>query len=210
MAPLPFRLQAIVDVEISQRAGWAPSDLASAYLDGGARFLQVRAKRLPSGGFLDLCDAIVRRAARYEAAVIVNDRVDLARLSGAAGVHLGQDDLRPSAARVQLGPEAIVGYSTHTHAQIEDALREPITYVAVGPIFGSGTKQTGYDAVGLEIVSAAATRPRALPIVAIGGITLGTASSVIAAGASCVAVITDLLAGGSPSARVRLFLDRLG
>ena len=199
------RLQAIVDVEVAQKAGWAPADLAAAFLEGGARFLQVRAKQLPSGPFLDLCDAIVRRAAGYDAAVIVNDRVDLARLSGAGGVHLGQEDLRPSAARVQLGPEAIVGYSTHTHTQIDDALREPVTYVAVGPIFGSRTKETGYDAVGLELVAAAANRARDRPVVAIGGITLDTAPSVLAAGAACVAVISDLLTGGDPESRVRLY-----
>jgi thiamine-phosphate pyrophosphorylase len=204
------RLQAIVDVEAAGRAGWAPADLAAAFLDGGARFLQVRAKQLPSGPFLDLCDAIVRRAAGYDAAVIVNDRVDLARMSGAAGVHVGQDDLPPSAARAQLGPRAIVGYSTHTRPQIDDAVREPITYLAVGPIFGTRTKETGYDAVGLDLVAAAVERARGLPIVAIGGVTLDSAPAVLQAGASCVAVIADLLAGGSPAARVRLFIDRLG
>jgi thiamine-phosphate pyrophosphorylase len=204
------RLQAIVDVEVATKAGWSPADLAAAFLDGGARFLQVRAKQLPSGPFLDLCDAIVRRSAGYEAAVIVNDRVDLARLSSAAGVHVGQEDLPPSAARAQLGPEAIVGYSTHTRAQLDDALRQPLTYVAVGPIFGTRTKDTGYAAVGLELVSAAAALARDLPIVAIGGITLDTAPPVIAAGASCVAVISDLLSGGDPAARVRRFVDALG
>jgi len=195
-------------VEAAQRGGWAPADLAAAFLDGGARFLQVRAKHLPSGPFLDLCESIVRRAAGYDAAVIVNDRVDLARLSGAAGVHVGQDDLPPSAARTQLGPQAIVGFSTHTDAQVDDARREPVTYIAVGPVFGTRTKETGYEAVGLALVSAAAARTGDRPLVAIGGITLGSAPSVIAAGASCVAVISDLLAG-DPSARVRQYLNSL-
>ena len=203
------RLQAIVDVEVSQRAGWAPADLAFAFLDGGARFLQVRAKQLPSGPFLELCDAVVGRAAGYAATVIVNDRVDLARLSGAAGVHVGQEDLAPAPARAQLGPDAVVGYSTHAIAQVEDALREPVTYVAVGPMFGTRTKETGYDAVGLALVSAAAARAGTVPIVAIGGITLETAPSVIAAGASCVAIISDLLTGNDPAARVRRYLEAL-
>ena len=204
------RLQAILDVDTAVRAGWDPLTLARAFLDGGARFLQVRAKQLPSGAFLDLCDAVVRGARTYGAAVIVNDRVDLAQMAGASGAHVGQEDLAPAAARAQLGPGAIIGYSTHSVAQFESALREPVTYVAVGPVFGTQTKDTGYQAVGLELVRAAAQRASGRPIVAIGGITLDTAPSVIAAGASCVAVISDLIAGGDPTARVRRYLSALG
>jgi thiamine-phosphate pyrophosphorylase len=204
------RLHAIVDVDTAGRAGWAPAKLTRALLDGGARFLQIRAKQLASGPFLDLCDAVVRLAAGYDAIVIVNDRVDLARLAGAAGVHVGQDDLPPSGARAQLGPDAIVGYSTHSLAQVEEALREPVSYLAVGPIFGTRTKETGYDAVGVELVTAAAQRAKGRPIVAIGGITLETAPAVIDAGASSVAVISDLLTGGDPAAQVRRFVDRIG
>ena len=204
------KLQAILDVETASRAGWAPADLARAFLDGGARFLQIRAKQFPSGPFLELCDAVVALAAPYEALVIVNDRVDLAQLSGAAGVHVGQDDLPPVAARAQLGADAIVGCSTHSVEQIDAALREPITYLAVGPIFGTRTKETGYRAVGLELVSTAAARAGERPVVAIGGITLETAPAVIEAGAACVAVISDLLTGSDPSARVREFVRRCG
>jgi thiamine-phosphate pyrophosphorylase len=202
------RLQAIVDVDVAARAGWDPVSLAQACLDGGARLLQVRAKQLPSGALLALCDAVVRMASPYGAAVIVNDRVDVARASGAAGAHVGQDDLGPAEARVLLGPTAIVGYSTHSVAQVQEALPYPVTYVAVGPVFGTQTKDTGYEAVGLDLISAA----RGLtdrPIVAIGGITLDNAASALAAGASCVAVISDLLAGNDPRARVRRFVDTL-
>lgn len=201
-------LQAIVDVDVAARAGWEPVALAQACLDGGARFLQVRAKRLPSGALLDLADAIVRRAAACDAAVIVNDRVDVARLSGAAGAHVGQDDLPPADARAQLGPDAIVGYSTHSVQQVEAAHAYPVTYIAVGPVFGTRTKDTGYSAVGLELV-AAARRVTDRPIVAIGGITLERAPAVLAAGASCVAVISDLLTDADPARRVRAFLDVL-
>ena len=201
------RLQAIVDVDVAGRAGWRPQDLARAYLDGGALFLQLRAKHLPAGLFLDLCDTVVQAAEPYGAEVIVNDRVDLARMSGAAGAHVGQDDLPPADARLQLGPGAIVGFSTHSVSQIEAALREPITYLAVGPVFGSVTKDTGYAAVGLHLVATAARlADGAVPVVAIGGITLEHAPAVIRAGASCVAVIGDLLASGDPSARVRAYL----
>jgi len=203
-------LQAIVDVEVAQRAGWRPDDLARAYLDGGARFLQLRAKRLSAGLFLDLCDSVVRAAESYGAQVIVNDRIDLARASGAAGVHVGQDDLPPADARLQLGPGAIVGFSTHSVSQIEAALHEPITYLAVGPVFGTSTKETGYTAVGLELVATAARLAGDLiPIVAIGGITLERAPAVLEAGAWCVAVIGDLVASDDPSLRVRDYVTAL-
>jgi thiamine-phosphate pyrophosphorylase len=130
-------------------------------------------------------------------------------LSGAAGVHVGQDDLPPSAARRLLSEGAIVGFSTHTIAQVEGALSEPISYVAVGPVFGTRTKDTGYTAVGLDLVGTAAQLTGAAPVVAIGGITLENARSVIDAGAAAVAVISDLLLGNDPCGRTQAFLQRL-
>jgi len=203
------RLHAIVDVDAAQRAGWTPIDLARAFLDGGATLIQIRAKTLPSGQFLDICDAVVRRAEPFGASIVVNDRVDLALMSGAAGVHVGQDDLSPADARRLLGPKAIVGYSTHTIDQIDRAVREPASYVAVGPVFGTTTKDTGYGAVGLELVRSAVARVRDRPVVAIGGVTLERAASVIAAGAAGVAVIGDLLSTGKPEERVRFYLEAL-
>jgi thiamine-phosphate pyrophosphorylase len=191
------------------RAGWAPLDLLHAYLDAGATFIQLRAKRLESGPFLDLCDAAVAAGQPFGARIIVNDRIDVARLSMAAGVHVGQDDVPPRQARELLGPEAIVGFSTHSIAQLESALREPVSYLAVGPVFGTRTKETGYEAVGLSLVRAAAQRAGQLPLIAIGGITLETAASVIAAGATSVAVISDLLATGDPRARTQAYLRAL-
>jgi thiamine-phosphate pyrophosphorylase len=198
-----------VDVAVAEHAGWRPVDLARAYMDGGARIVQLRAKALSSAALLALCDEVVRAAALYDADVIVNDRVDLARLSGAAGVHVGQEDVAPSAARTQLGSEAIVGYSTHTVVQIEKAVLEPITYLAVGPVFGTSTKDTGYDAVGLELVRAAARRAKGIPVVAIGGITLERAPAVLDAGASAVAVISDLLVGADPRRRAKAYREGL-
>jgi thiamine-phosphate pyrophosphorylase len=136
----------------------------------------------------------------------VNDRADLARMSGAAGVHVGQDDLAPGEARALVGEGAIVGCSTHTRAQVEAALPLPVDYIAVGPVFGTRTKETGYEPVGLALVSEAARLAGARPVVAIGGITLETAPSVIASGAGAVAVIGDLLAGRDPAARVTAYL----
>ena len=196
-------------MDVVAHTAWAPLDLACAYLDGGARLLQLRAKHLPSAPFLKLCDELVRMASPYGASIIVNDRADLAVMARAAGVHVGQDDLAPADARGLLGPAAIVGFSTHTVAQIEAALREPISYLAVGPVFGTATKDTGYSAVGLALVSTAVRLAGAIPVVAIGGITLETAPSVLEAGATSVAVIGDLLMHGNPRGRVAAYLQRL-
>src|SRR5262245_38329753 len=98
-------LNAIVDADVAVAAGWTPLDLARAYLAGGARFLQVRAKQLPGAALLDLASAVVAAAKTEGAIVIVNDRADVARLARADGVHLGQDDLPPRAARAILGPD---------------------------------------------------------------------------------------------------------
>jgi thiamine-phosphate pyrophosphorylase len=202
-------LHAILDVNVAAAHGWAPADLARAFLDGGAPLIQVRAKQLASGAFLALCDTVVAAAESYRVAVIVNDRVDLAAMSGAAGVHVGQEDVPPAGARRILGDRAIVGYSTHTPAQIEAAAHEPISYLAIGPVFGTRTKDTGYDAVGLDRVAEAVRLSRGTPVVAIGGITLETAPAVVAAGASGVAVIGDLLADGRPRERIAAYLRTL-
>jgi len=212
------RLNAIVDVDVAERAGWTAVDLASACVNGGARFLQIRAKALSGAAFLDLATRVCEIAHRAGAVVVVNDRADVARLSGADGVHVGQDDLDAAAARAVVGAGAIVGRSTHTPAQIDAALKEPVTYIAIGPVFDTLTKTTGYAAVGLDGVRHAAgkIRPAGAPLpvpvslVAIGGITLQRAASVIEAGATSVAVITDLLATGDPAARVRAYLAMLG
>jgi len=142
--------------------------------------------------------------------VIVNDRTDVARIARAAGVHVGQDDLPPAMVRAIMGPDAIIGFSTHSTVQIDAALSAPVSYVAVGPVFETATKATGYAAVGLDLVRYAGRVGEGLPVVAIGGITLANARSVIEAGAMSVAVISDLLATGNPTARVREFLDALG
>jgi len=194
---------------VAARAGWAPLDLLHAYLDGGATFIQIRAKLLESGPLLVLCDAAVRQAEAYGGRIVVNDRVDVARMAGAAGVHVGQDDLPPAQARGILGADALVGFSTHSVDQAEAALTEPVSYIAVGPVFGTRTKNTGYDAVGLDLVGAVSRRAGAIPVVAIGGVTLDSVASILEAGATSVAVIGDLLATGEPAARVAAYLQVL-
>jgi len=204
-------LCAIVDVDAAARAGWAPIDLVRAFLNGGARFLQLRAKSLPGGQFFDLASAASELAHAAGAMLVVNDRADVARLANADGVHVGQDDLSPLQVRTLVGQSALVGLSTHSVDQIDRALEQPVNYVAIGPVFGTVTKSTGYDRVGLVMVGEAAKRAhaRSLPLVAIGGITLTTARQVIDAGAATVAVIGDLLATGDPETRTREFLRAL-
>ena len=208
--PLP-PLNAILDADVAARAGWTLFDLASACLNGGARFLQVRAKAASGAWLFDETSAIVALAHASGAIVIVSDRADIARLAGADGVHVGQNDLAPAAVRPIVGTERIVGVSTHTIEQIDAAVLEPVDYVAVGPVFGTSTKLSAYEAVGLERVREAARKAhaRGLPVVAIGGITIDRAADVIGAGAASVAVISDLLTGGNPEVRVREYVRRL-
>jgi thiamine-phosphate pyrophosphorylase len=207
------RLYAIVDAGVAATAGWTPCDLARAYFDGGARLLQLRASGVSASTRLDWCLEIVRLAEPVGARVIVNDRCDLALMAGADGVHLGQDDLTVTAARRLLGPGAIIGLSTHGdpgNDQVREAVRQPLSYLAIGPVYDTDTKDTGYVAVGLDAVRRTKVVAGKRPVVAIGGITVATAPEVIAAGADSVAVISDLLVGGDPVARVRQYLGVLG
>ena len=211
MKTTPDPLCAILDADAAARAGWPILDLAAAYLRGGARFLQLRAKSMSGDQFLATAAAVVQLVHRHQARVVINDRADIARLADADGVHVGQEDLAPAAVRALIGDAAIVGLSTHTTGQVDRAVREPVSYVAVGPVFVTATKTTGFQQVGLEMVREAARRATAhgLPLIAIGGITLENAVSVVESGAASVAVISDLLATGDPEARVRAYVERL-
>jgi thiamine-phosphate pyrophosphorylase len=195
---------------VCARLDRAPLDVARAFLSAGVRCLQLRAKSWDSGPFLDLSAAVVDDAHAAGATVIVNDRADIAVLARASGLHVGQEDLTPADGRRLVGDAVMLGLSTHTQAQWESAVRQPVSYLAIGPVYGTGTKITGYDAVGLDTVrrACAAGAAARLPVVAIGGITLARAPEVIAAGAASVAVIGDLLAG-EPEARAREFLRAL-
>lgn len=209
-APLP-RLYAIVDADACARAGRTPVDVAGAFVQGGVRLLQVRAKAAGGGELLALVDAVAALAEPAGAAVIVNDRVDVAG-AASVGVHVGQDDLPPAVARRLLGPTALIGCSTHTLSQLDAALAAPVSYVAYGPVFATASKAAPDPVVGVDGVRAAARAAAAagVPLVAIGGITLATAPAVIDAGAAAVAVIGDLVAADEPpEARARRFLVAL-
>jgi len=207
---LPSPLYVICDAEVCARMGWSLADFAAACLDAGATLFQIRAKTASAVALLDATEAVLRRAEPFRAKVIVNDRADVARVAGAHGVHVGQDDLPPAAVRAVAGPDTIVGLSTHTSDQIVAAVGEPVSYLAIGPVFGTGTKDTGYAAVGTARVREAAERAHAAgkPVVAIGGITVDNTAEVIEAGADAVAVITGLLTSGDPGRTARAYLER--
>ncbi|HYN06594.1 MAG TPA: thiamine phosphate synthase [Vicinamibacterales bacterium] len=206
------RLYAILDVDVTLSRGLVPLDVLDAWLDAGVRLVQVRAKNQAwSGGpLLDLAEQVLTRARPAGATVIVNDRADVARLAKADGVHVGQDDLTPSEVRAIVGPEAVVGLSTHSTAQVDSGCREPVNYLAIGPVYRSATRMAVGEPIGEAGVAAAVARARPvnLPVVGIGGITLENAPRVIAAGASSVAVISALI-GRDPRQRARQLLDAL-
>lgn len=197
-------LYAIIDVDVCAARHLDPAAVAISCVRGGARLLQVRQKHGAAARFLDLAERVVAAGHPAGAQVIVNDRSDIARLSEADGVHVGQEDLSPDDVRRIAGGASIVGLSTHTREQIDRALDTSASYIAVGPVFGTHTKNTGYEARGLDLVRYAAGRGK--PIVAIGGITLDRVQSVVEAGASAAAVITDLLVTSDVESRVRAFV----
>ncbi len=189
---------------IGKQSRYSHVELAELFLQGGTRQLQVRAKNLEDGPLYHQLEQIQELCRAEGASLIVNDRVDLALASGAAGVHLGQEDLPVQAARVLLGEQAIIGLSTHTWQQFLNACRQPISYIAVGPIFPTTSKCTPSPALGLDFLRRV-SRQSPFPVVAIGGITLSRVSQVWDAGASSAAVISDINQHPQPAERIRLY-----
>lgn len=203
------RLYAVTDTAL---AGCSHEEIVERIISGGGRLIQFREKNLPARDFHQAASACVRRAHEKGARLIVNDRVDIAKLVGADGVHLGQDDMAPKKARAILGPDAIIGFSTHSMEQALEADRLPVDYIAVGPIFRTDTKPEASAGVaggqvGLELLRAVRAAVDK-PLVAIGGITIDNAVEVLRAGAQAVAVISDLLKHGSIEQRTRRFLQQ--
>ena len=201
MKPLP-RLYAIADATFGD-----PIQLAKSLFNGGARLLQVRNKKGSARELLNQVESILSLAPK-DAEVIVNDRVDVALIAGAGGVHLGQTDLPAIEARQILGPNRIIGVSTHNLEQALEAGRLPVDYLAVGPIFPTATKENPDPVVGLEKLAAICKAVRK-PVVAIGGIKLQDAAAVLAAGAQSVAVIHDVLGAPYIPERVGEWIQKL-
>jgi thiamine-phosphate pyrophosphorylase len=178
--------------------GEDPEPLLAAALRGGVDIVQLREKALPRREIELAAQTFRRLCDNHSALFIVNDDPDLARACDADGVHVGQDDLAAAEARALLGPDAIIGLSTHSEEQIAAAAEAPVDYVSVGPIWETPTKQ-GRPAVGLGLIShAAANTPH--PFFAIGGIDSSNVSQVIEAGARRLCIVRAVRDATDPAA----------
>jgi len=173
---------------------------------GGARFVQIRDKSTPVRDLLLDLNRCVEFARKNGVTLIVNDRCDLVLSCRAMGVHLGQDDLPPPAARAVLGRDAIIGYSTHSLGQVRKSLDWPVQYIGFGPVYGTATKKNALPAVGVRRL-AHACRVSSVPVVAIGGIGLKQVREVLNAGAAGAAVISALMTAKDLAWQMELFLE---
>jgi thiamine-phosphate pyrophosphorylase len=185
------------------RWGRDPVDQARAACAGGAAVVQLRAKRATDREALAWGDAIRTATRRAGALFVVNDRFDLALLLDADGVHLGQEDLPPARLPETARRRLLVGRSTHTLEEAERAAAEPVDYVAFGPLFGTASKATPWDARGPDALRRVVERVAPLPVVAIGGVDADNAGRALAAGARGVAVISAVAAAADPIAATR-------
>jgi len=184
-----FRLPRVYPLTDVQLSGLSHAEQVRLLSLGGATLVQLREKQMAGLQFYEQARAAVAAGVP----LIINDRVDIALAVGAHGVHLGQDDMPPEAARRLLGDKAIIGYSTHNVEQAKKALTLPIDYIAIGPIFTTSSKTNPSPTLGLEGLRAVREAVGNAQLVAIGGISHSTAHAVIEAGADSVAVISALL-----------------
>jgi thiamine-phosphate pyrophosphorylase len=185
-------LYAIIDTAtLARRDNADPVAVAEAFLEAGIRLIQFRHKGHFSRQVFQQAGRIAALCRQTTALYFINDRADIALLLD-AGLHIGQDDLSPAIVRRLVGDHVPLGFSTHTAEQLAAANREPVDYIAIGPIFSTASKENPSPVVGVEHLPAL----RALttkPLVAIGGITRDTAPLVLSAGIDSVAIISDLL-----------------
>ncbi|HMF54321.1 MAG TPA: thiamine phosphate synthase [Edaphobacter sp.] len=203
------RLYPLIDPSVLRARGISIAAYAQLLRAAGVQLVQYRDKNAQSQDILRNAKVIAEAFAGTDCRLIMNDRADLAVLAGFGGVHVGQDDLSPEDARHMVGLERWVGVSTHNDEQVRLADISCTDYVAIGPVFATSTKRNAEPVVGLEGVR----RARALtsrPLVAIGGITVENAASVIDAGADSVAVVGALLdLSASPAKMVRRFIEAM-
>jgi thiamine-phosphate pyrophosphorylase len=184
------------------------TEFAQIMSDVGVRLLQYRNKTASAQVLLKKSTALASLLNAKGIPFFVNDRPDIAALAGASGVHVGQEDVSVEQARAAVGPEKFVGVSTHNLEQFKAAAATSADYIAVGPIFQTSTKENPDSVVGTEFIKQVRARTNK-PIVAIGGIKIENAAEVIAAGADCVAVISDILTAPDPGRRARRYLNLL-
>jgi thiamine-phosphate pyrophosphorylase len=191
---------------------WPRGPLAQtqAACAGGASVVQLRCKRATDRETLEI-GAAIRAATRAAGLLfIVNDRFDLALALGADGVHLGQEDLPPARLPREAREALLVGRSAHTAEELAAARAEPIDYAALGPVFGTASKETPYGPRGLAMVAEAARALAPLPVVAIGGIDTAGAAALAETGIAGVAVISAAAGAADPAAAVRALCAAFG
>ena len=190
MFPREARIYPLTDVRVS---GLSHAEQVIRLSDGGASVIQLREKHMPPREFYKQAREALAVARKRGIRIVINDRVDMALALGADGLHLGQRDLPPEAARGLLGDKAIIGFSTHNVEQALRAARLPIDYLAIGPIFATSSKNNVDPVVGLEGLRKVRKAIGSLQLVAIGGISHENAASAMEAGADAVALISALL-----------------
>jgi thiamine-phosphate pyrophosphorylase len=191
--PDQFRLPRVYPLTDVQLSGVSHAGQVQLFALGGASLVQVREKHLTGMEFYEEAKAALAVAQRNGVKLIINDQLDVALAIRADGIHLGQDDFSPQSARALFHETAIIGYSTHNVNQAVAALKLPIDYLAIGPIFPTTTKADTSPVLGLEGLRAVRRAIGEFPLVAIGGITEANARAAIEAGADSVAVISALL-----------------
>lgn len=202
MMNLDLRLYALIDPD--QSGGHDPADLARRIAAGGATLVQLRDKSGAIRRMIEHACVLAQALAGSGVPLIVNDRVDVALSAGAAGVHVGQDDMPVAEARRLLGPDAIIGLSVKTVEQAREAPLDALDYVAIGGVFATGSKDNPDPPVGLDglrrLAGTVRARAPGFPVCAIAGIDAGNAAEVVAAGADGVAVISALARAADPAA----------
>ena len=183
-----------------------------AFLRAGAPVVQLRLKSLSARDLLSVAREAVAMCRQRDALLLVNDRPDVARAADADGVHVGQEDLPVEAARDVVGPDALVGVSTHSDAEIDSALATGADYLGYGPIFETRSKPGAPlpPPHGIAALKRAVRRAGPVPVVAIGGITSASAPGVARAGAACAAAIHELCRAPDPEAAARAFAEAFG
>ena len=182
------RVYPLTDTHVS---GLSHEQQVMTLSSSGARIIQLREKELEGREFYGEAAAAIRIAREKGVRIIINDRVDIALAVKAEGVHLGQDDLPPAAARQILGKEAIIGVSTHNLEQLKIAAKMPVDYVALGPIYRTTTKQSSNTPLGRDAVRRARELLGDIPLVVIGGVTKANGRQLVDAGSTALAMITD-------------------
>ena len=195
---LKLGLQKIYPITDRNLSGLSHAEQVAGFIDGGATVVQIREKYLLSRDFFDDAVAAVKVAQSADVLVLINDRVDIALMCGADGVHLGQDDLPAAEARRILGREAIIGVSTHSLDQVRAAHADRnADYIAFGPIFGTSTKPDHQPVVGIQALGHAVKLAGEIPVVAIGGINSLNLGSILLSGASSAAMISEFYRPGT-------------